>query len=149
LSESGWRPADLACDDCGEIYRETVDGRFCGKDSLPSTLAGLGRRLRAAPEPGPLSAAVHSWQEKDVYGPIAPLQDLGSGTLIIDRGGIHFGALTIALAAIARITTERADTLQVTADASMWQFRLQRGSVFRLSHALGEWRRSHAMGAVP
>ena len=42
-------------------------------------------------------------------------------------------------AAIHRVTTERADTLQVATGDAMWQFMPDAASVFRLHHALRRW----------
>lgn len=47
--------------------------------------------------------------------------------------------LAVPAAAIHRVTTERADTLQVATGDAMWQFMPDAASVFRLHHALRRW----------
>ncbi len=64
----------------------------------------------------------------------------------LDPEGLSFGALHIAIEAITRVGTERADTLQVATRNGMWQLRLQSGSAYRLHLAVERWRSARRAG---
>lgn len=137
--ERRWTPAALRCEACGAAWTGTPAGGLAGPDGeLP--FGALVRRLWARPEPGPLEVEAEGAVERDRWGPPRPLEPLGRATLRLDPGGLRWGALEIPLPAIRSVSTERADTLQVATAEGMWQFRLARGSVFRLHRALERWR---------
>ena len=80
-----------------------------------------------------------AFEDPDFHGYPRPLRPLGSGTLEVGPAGLRFGTLEVPAADILRVTTERADTLQVATDAAMWQLKPDRASVFRLHQALRHW----------
>ncbi len=140
LDEAGWRPAELRCDSCGARWEGTPAGLLRDEQGREASFAATIRPAWEAPEQEPLTAAVDCWIERSMYGPILPLERVGEGELEVGPDGLRFGELAIPCAAVRSTTTERADTLQVATAAGMWQFRLERGSAFRLQRALDRWR---------
>jgi 1-acyl-sn-glycerol-3-phosphate acyltransferase len=140
LDESGWRAEQLSCSNCGASYRPTPDGRFVDKDGVEKTLGELGRSVWEASE-SPLAVPASMWRERSMFGPIRPLQFVGSGTLHLGPNRLRFDdLLELPIESIRSTTTERADTLQLATNNGMWQFRLQGVSPFRLQRALDHWR---------
>lgn len=138
-SEPAWSPASLRCGACGFEAANTADGRFRLTDGSLASLAVLGERVLSWPDDRSLTVEASVWQEDSWFGAIGPLRCLGTGPVTIGPGGIASPWLTLAAAAIARLSTERADTLQVTTRSGMWQLRPAAVSVFRLEAALRRW----------
>lgn len=83
-----------------------------------------------------------------MFGPVRPLEPLGEGNLRLDCSGLAFDGLSLPLADIRSVTTERADTLQVATSSAMWQFRPTAESAFRLKNALDQRLAGHAPGGL-
>lgn len=137
-----WRPADLSCAACGIRYRPDAEGFLEGDDGRRWSLAALGRAVLSAAEAEAIAVRASGWREVHRFGPPLPMQPMGAGVLVADPGGLRFGSLSLDLAALRSISTERADTLQVATCDAMWQFRVASGSVFRLQAALRRWMRA-------
>jgi 1-acyl-sn-glycerol-3-phosphate acyltransferase len=130
-----WDPARLACGGCGLRLASTREGWLLDERGRAHFLASLGQAIREAPEPARLEVEVSAARERHWTGPLAPLEPMGDGTLRLDETGLRFGPLAVTWAEARSVTVERADTLQVATSGAMWQFRLHRGSVFRLHAA--------------
>jgi protein-S-isoprenylcysteine O-methyltransferase Ste14 len=144
LGEAGWRAPALACQACGASWKPTPDGLLQGPGSSIRTLAEVADPVWGAQEAGPLRAQVQAARERSLVGPMEPLEPMGTGELEIGPGGLRFPGLVLPLRDLRSATVERNDTLQVATADAMWQFRLARGSAFRLQLALDAWR-----GAAP
>jgi 1-acyl-sn-glycerol-3-phosphate acyltransferase len=153
LAEEPWRPADLACGGCGARWTPTPDGRFAGPQGEIRSLADVAAPAWLAPEAGPLRVPVSASRERSMYGPVEALEPVGGGELEVGPGGLRLGALSIPAGDVRSVTVERGDTLQVATREGMWQFRLARGSAFRLQLAMERWRGAEPVsfrgGAVP
>ena len=75
-----------------------------------------------------------------MFGPIEPLELEGDGKMKIGPAGLRCKSVFLTTGSIRSTSTERADTLQVATRDEMWQFRLSRGSAFRLQLAVDRWR---------
>jgi 1-acyl-sn-glycerol-3-phosphate acyltransferase len=140
LSEKDWRPAAMTCLHCSARFENTPDGLFRDDQGKTYTLAELGQALLVhVAEAESLSDTAIGYYEADSYGVIKPLQQLSANTLTLSRKGISFAGLELPLETLRSVTTERADTLQVATSRSMWQFRPQTISVFRLKATLDCW----------
>jgi 1-acyl-sn-glycerol-3-phosphate acyltransferase len=140
LSGPGWDGPRLACGHCGFTAEPTPEGLFRMPDGSTVALAELGDRVLSAPEPEDLTFEASISQEPDWFGPIRPLQYRGSGQVTLGPGGIRSAVLSLSLAQLSTVSTERSDTLQVTTRTGMWQIRPVTMSVFRLQAALERWR---------
>ncbi len=140
--EDGWDAPGLACKGCKLLLRPTGEGWFSDEQGTRSSLRELGERMFGFVERDELEARASGAHEPSIFGPLAPLVPIGIGELVVSRAGISFGAVEIPLAEIRRTSTERANTLQIATADDMWQFRLDRGSVFRLKLALDRWRKA-------
>jgi len=143
LEEEGWRPDAMCCDGCGARFTGTVDGLVEDAGGGQTTFAEWARPVWEAEEREPLEVTASGWRDPSVFGPILPLEAIGSGVLRIDRTGLRFRDLYLPLDAIRTATTERTDTLQVATEDGMWQFRNESVSPFRLQNALLRWRARH------
>jgi 1-acyl-sn-glycerol-3-phosphate acyltransferase len=138
-AERGWRPAELSCAGCGAVYTPTSDSRLRDRAGNATDLAELGRRVRAVVDEA-LEVPARVWKERSIHGPIEPLLLVGQGSVRLAPDGLRFAGLHLPLDRITRVSTERADTLQVATRKEMWQFRLASGSAYRLHIALERWR---------
>ena len=75
-----------------------------------------------------------------MFGPIEPLDWEGDGEVEVGPTGLRCESVYISTESIRSTSTERADTVQVATRDEMWQFRLSRGSAFRLRLAVDRWR---------
>jgi 1-acyl-sn-glycerol-3-phosphate acyltransferase len=139
-SEAGWVPQGLACGACGFRAEPSPGGLLRLYDGSQVTLADLGDRVLAAPEPEALTFRAGIWHEPDWFGPIRALRFCGLGEVVVGPAGIRAAALSLPLDQLSTVSTERSDTLQVTTRAGMWQIRPVAVSVFRLRAALDRWR---------
>lgn len=140
LNEKDWRPATLTCLHCGATFKNTPDGFFRDDQGKIYSLAELGQALlEHVSENETLTDTATAYYEADSFGAIRPLQKISGNTLTVSRKGLSFDGLELPLGTLRSVTTERADTLQVATHNSMWQFRPQTLSVFRLKAMLDYW----------
>jgi hypothetical protein len=111
-----------------------------GRTGETVALAELGERVQRLVDEGELEFEAEVLREPSWFGPIRPLESLGRGKVLLDREAITFGALRIPAAEVTTVTTERADTLQVTTRTGMWQVKPEGVSVFRLAQMVEEGR---------
>ena len=137
--EECWRPSALACNGCGAAYTGTPDGWLAEATGAVTSLAALGRRVAAFPEEERLVVTGSVGRERSVYGPIEPLLPVARGPIVVTPEAIACGGARLPLAAVARVSTERADTLQVATRDAMWQVQVVTGSAFRLALAVRRW----------
>jgi 1-acyl-sn-glycerol-3-phosphate acyltransferase len=130
-----WSPATRSCPSCGPV-------------DLERPLPELAEAQWSSP-PEPMVVEVEAWEESSIHGPPRPLQPRGEGPLRLGPEGLDFGQWAWPIACLRSVSTERADTLQIATSAGMWQFRLQRGSVFRLHRALESWLSPGDAGGDP
>jgi len=134
--ERAWRPARLACDSCGARFLGTASGDFVDERGHVASLAELGRAVRRAGHPGALTARASAWVERQMTGPIRPLEPIGEGVVEVSAAAVRFGGLELPRHEIRSFSTEGADILQVATTQAMWQFHLLDGSAFRMHDAL-------------
>lgn len=134
-----WRPAGLGCDRCGAAYAGTADGWLVDEGGTRTTLAALGASVAAFPEEDRLAVVGSVWRERSMYGPIEPVVLVARGRVAVTPDGIAFDGGQVSLRAVRRVSTERADTLQLATRAAMWQVRVTEGSAFRLALAVRRW----------
>ena len=109
-----------------------------GGDAVEATLAELARPVWDAAEAAALEVKVRGGVERSVRGAIEPLVPMAG--LVVTPDAVSFRALSIRLASLRTTSTERTDTLQLATASEMWQFRVRKGSVFRLQRAIDRWR---------
>jgi 1-acyl-sn-glycerol-3-phosphate acyltransferase len=137
--EDRWRAARLRCDACGSRWRPTAEGWFTDDDGHRCSLAELAEPLWSDPGEAVLRGPARGWVDRDGER-FRALQPLGPAQLEIGPEALRFQDLTVPLERIQGVTTERADTLQVSTAEHLWQFRPERHSAFRLHLALNHWR---------
>jgi 1-acyl-sn-glycerol-3-phosphate acyltransferase len=138
--EALWNAAGLSCGACGQRWEPTAEGWLQGRTGETVALAELGERVQRLVDEGELEFEAEVLREPSWFGPIRPLESLGRGKVLLDREAITFGALRIPAAEVTTVTTERADTLQVTTRTGMWQVKPEGVSVFRLAQMVEEGR---------
>lgn len=138
--EDGWHAAELKCDACGGQWRG-AEGFLADEAGHRQSLAALAKDLWAEPPPKPLTCPALGHAERPRDTAMRPLEPLGTQELRVGPDGVRFGSLHVPLDQIYRVTTERADTLQVSTLDRMWHFRPRGQSPFRLQRALSHWRR--------
>jgi 1-acyl-sn-glycerol-3-phosphate acyltransferase len=144
LNEKDWRPATLTCLHCGATFENTPDGFFRDDQRGTYTLAELGQALlEHVADSETLTDTATAYYEADSFGAIKPLRKIPGNTLAVNRKGLFFDGLELPLETLRSVTTERADTLQVATNTSMWHFRPQTLSVFRLKAMLDSWLQSN------
>ena len=145
--EVSWRAERLRCEVCGATWDPTREGWFVDDTGQQRSLADIASPLWDQPDEPPPSGRATGWYEGSEFGSFHALEPLGAGELEIDADALRFEDLTVPIDHIQRVTTERADTLQVATIDRMWQFRPERESAFRyfvfLTHQLN--RRSRAL----
>lgn len=148
LDEREWNAAALRCAHCGAHFAATPHGLFADSEGATQTLAALAEPLFAAADTVPkIACAAQGAYERVLVGPIRPMDSLGAGTLHISHTALSFtplaaGAFTplhIPIERIRSVTTERADTLQIATGESVWQFKPESMSVFRLYQIVMTW----------
>jgi len=139
-NEDGWHAAELKCDACGGQWRAR-EGFLADEAGHRQSLAALAKDLWAEPPPKPLTCRALGHTERPGDTDMRPLEPLGTQELRVGPDGLNFGTMYVPLDQIYRVTTERADTLQVSTLDRMWQFRPRGQSPFRLQCALNHWRR--------
>jgi hypothetical protein len=131
--EARWNASALRCSACGAHWEPTTDGLFRTESGQRLTLAELAALSFGNPVPdGLVVCQATAFHEFCNGSAIRPLACLGSGLLWLDRDGLTWRTLRLAVAQINSVTTERADTLQIATASEMWQFRPATESVFRL-----------------
>jgi 1-acyl-sn-glycerol-3-phosphate acyltransferase len=138
-SEESWHASCLACEACGVVYTGTPEGWLVDAAGEITSLAALGWRVAAAPEDERLMVAGAVWRERSMYGRIEPLLPVARGPIVLTPDAIVCPGARLPLAGVVRVSTERADTLQVATRETMWQIRLATGSAFRLAAAVARW----------
>ena len=138
--EDAWQAATLSCGNCEEQYGPTPSGWLADSRGREHSLAELGDAVRSFVDEGVLSAHGSVWRERSMFGPIEPLELEGDGKMEIGPAGLRCKSVFLTTGSIRSTSTERADTLQVATRNEMWQFRLSRGSAFRLQLAVDRWR---------
>ncbi len=148
LDEDQWDAAALRCAHCGARFTPTAQGLFADTEGATQTLAALAEPLFAAADTVPkINCAAQGAYERSLVGAIRPLDSLGAGTLHISCTELSFtplveGSFTplhIPIGQIRSVTTERADTLQIATGESVWQFKPENMSVFRLYQIVMAW----------
>lgn len=144
--EASWRAERLRCDACGAGWAPTSQGWFVDDTGEQCSLAEIASPLWDQPDEPPPPGPATAWSEAE-FGSVHPLKSLGAGELELDTDALRFEDLQVPIDRIQRVTTERADTLQVATLDRMWQFRPKRQSAFRyfvyLMHQLN--RRPHIL----
>jgi 1-acyl-sn-glycerol-3-phosphate acyltransferase len=138
--EDAWQAAMLSCGSCEEEYWPTPSGWLADSRGREHSLAELGDAVRSVVDEKILSAFGSVWRERSMFGPIEPLEFEGDGKVEIGPTGLRCKSVFLTTGSIHSTSIERADTLQVTTRGEMWQFRLSRGSAFRLRLAIDRWR---------
>ncbi len=134
-----WRAAALGCDGCGARFTGTAEGWLRDERGARTTIAALGTSVAAFPEEDRLAVVGSVWREGSMYGPIKPLLPVARGQVAVTPDAIAFDGGQVPLRVVRRVSTERADTLQIATLAAMWQVRVAEGSAFRLARAVRRW----------
>ena len=129
--EESWRAERFRCDVCGARWNPTSDGWFIDDTGQQCSLADIANPLWDQPEQSPPPALASGWLESPQLGSFEPLQPLATAELEVNSDALRFEDLVVPIEHIERVTTERADTLQVATLDRMWQFRPERASAFR------------------
>ena len=129
--EASWQAERLRCGVCGASWAPTWEGWFLDDTGQQRSLAEIASPLWDRPDEPPLLGPATGWSEVPELGYLHRLEPLGAGELELDADALRFENLTVPIDRIQRVTTERADTLQVATMDRMWQFRPQGESAFR------------------
>lgn len=137
--EERWQAARLRCGACETHWQPTAEGWFDNRDDGPCSLAELAEPLWKDPGERTLRGPARGWIDPSRGEHLGPLSPLGRAELEIGPQALRFGDLKLPLARIGRVTTERADTLQVATVDQLYQFRPEHHSAFRLHVTLQRW----------